>query len=82
MRLIDADELLEDPYFQDDSIPERVLFIQAIEDTPTIDPACLVKRGRWGNYDTYLDGYRCSCCKLSNRSCTKYCPSCGAKMVD
>lgn len=34
----------------------------------------------WGNYDAYLGGYRCSCCKLSHRTCTKYCPHCGAKM--
>ena len=39
-----------------------------------------VKRGRWGNYDTLLDGYRCSCCKCSHRSCTTYCPNCGARM--
>ena len=39
-----------------------------------------VRHGRWGNYDPYLDGYRCSCCKLVHRSCTAYCPNCGAKM--
>lgn len=36
--------------------------------------------GEWGNYEPYLDGYRCSSCKLTHRTCTVYCPNCGAKM--
>lgn len=39
-----------------------------------------VRHGRWGNYEPYSDGYRCSCCKLVHRTCTTYCPNCGAKM--
>ena len=39
-----------------------------------------VRHGRWGNYEPYSDGYRCSCCKLIHRTCTTYCPNCGAKM--
>ena len=34
-RLIDADELLKDPYFMDETIPERMMFIEAVEDSPT-----------------------------------------------
>ena len=39
-----------------------------------------VRHGQWGNYEPDLDGYRCSCCKLVHRTCTTYCPNCGAKM--
>ena len=39
-----------------------------------------VRHGRWGDYEPYSDGYRCSCCKLVHRTCTTYCPNCGAKM--
>ena len=39
-----------------------------------------VRHGRWGNYEPYSDGYRCSCCKLIHRTCTTYCPNCGCKM--
>lgn len=39
-----------------------------------------VRHGRWGNYEPYSDGYRCSCCKLVHRTCTTYCPNCGVKM--
>lgn len=31
-----------------------------------------VRHGRWGSYEPYLDGYRCSCCKLVHRTCTTY----------
>lgn len=34
-RLIDAVELLKDPYFMDETIPERMMFIEAVEDSPT-----------------------------------------------
>lgn len=43
MRLIDADELLTDPYFQDESIPEKDMFIEAVEDSPTIDAVEVVR---------------------------------------
>ena len=39
-----------------------------------------VRHGRWGCYESHLDGYRCSKCKITHRSCTAYCPNCGAKM--
>ena len=39
-----------------------------------------VRHGRWGSYEPYLDGYRCSCCKLVHRTCTIYCPNCGCRM--
>ena len=52
---------------------------RAILDAPAADVAP-VRHGRWGNYEPYSDGYRCSCCKLVHRTCTTYCPNCGAKM--
>lgn len=39
-----------------------------------------VQRGKWGCYEPFSDGYRCSRCKLIHRNCTAYCPNCGAKM--
>ena len=50
-----------------------------IENAPEEDVAP-VRHGRWGNYEPYSDGYRCSKCKITHRSCTAYCPNCGAKM--
>ena len=41
-----------------------------------------VRHGQWGDYEPYSDGYRCSCCKLVHRTCTTYCPNCGAKMME
>ena len=43
MRLIDADELLTDPYFMDETIPERGMFIEAVEDSMTIDAVPVVR---------------------------------------
>ena len=48
-------------------------------DTADVAP---VRHGRWGSYEPDLDGYRCSCCKLVHRTCTTYCPHCGAKMME
>jgi len=39
-----------------------------------------VRHGRWGNYEPYYDGYRCSYCKNTFRTCQRFCPNCGAKM--
>ena len=50
-----------------------------IKDAPAVDAAPVVD-GRWGCYEPYSDGYRCSVCKITHRSCTAYCPNCGAKM--
>lgn len=84
MRLIDADELLEDPYFQDTSIPKRFIFIEAVKQVQPIDP---VKHGRWikpvpGDGEPY-----CSVCKCyqpwvwgDGYQQYAFCPYCGAKM--
>lgn len=36
--------------------------------------------GKWGCYEPFSGGYRCSRCKLIHRNCTAYCPNCGKKM--
>ena len=45
-----------------------------------LDALNVARRGKWGCYEPLSDGYRCSSCKLTHRSCTAYCPNCGAKM--
>lgn len=50
-----------------------------IEEAPAADVVPVV-HGRWGNYEPFTDGYRCSHCKLTHRTCTNYCPNCGARM--
>lgn len=39
-----------------------------------------VRHGRWGNYELRPDGYRCSYCKNTFRTCQRFCPNCGAEM--
>ena len=51
----------------------------AINRTPAADVEP-VRHGRWGNYEPYYDGYRCSYCKNTFRTWQRFCPSCGAKM--
>lgn len=56
-----------------------VVYIEDIKNIPSADVAP-VRHGCWGNYEPYSDGYRCSYCNLVHRTCTTYCPNCGAKM--
>ena len=81
MRLIDADAMREDwlETGENEYVYDTNAVLNSIDAQPTVD-AVPVVHGRWGNYDPYLDGYRCSRCKLSHRCCTPYCPNCGAKM--
>lgn len=82
MRLIDADELLQDPCFQDDSIPERFMFIDAVNSTPTYGE--INRRAKWIQQNPYAR----PCCSLCRQTSwddetdrlTPYCPKCGAKM--
>ena len=45
-----------------------------------------VKRGMWGKVYkskvTVTDGYVSSCCDMWNERRSKYCPNCGARMVE
>ena len=54
--------------------------IDALENIPAASPAQHQRRGKWGCYEPFSDGYRCSSCKLINRNSMAYCPNCGAKM--
>lgn len=67
MRLIDADELLKDPYFLDESIPERVIFAKAVKDAPTID-AVEVVRCKECRYAFRRSGRRPLGCYLHGRN--------------
>lgn len=87
MRAIDADALLakwNDKAMKmvrdkDGAIPiDFSAVISALILEPTLDD--LRPKGRWGDYEPYPDGYRCLHCKLIHRSCTAYCPHCGADM--
>ena len=84
VRLIDADRLLRDPYFQEDRWPESHLIRMAVGEQRTVD-AVPVVHGRW------IDEYpfvRCSVCNAEWLNCRTdnepnlfyYCPNCGAKM--
>ena len=83
-RLIDADRLLRDPYFQEDRCPESHLIRMAVGEQRTVDAAPVV-HGCW------IDEYpfvRCSVCNAEWLNCKTdnepmlfyYCPNCGAKM--
>lgn len=88
-RMIDADRLLRDPYFQEDRWPESHLIRMAVREQPTVD-AVEVVHGRWEEQkewnfkerDYFLAGYTCSCCGFwyLNQQKYNYCPNCGAKM--
>ena len=60
MRLIDADELLTDPYFTDETIPERVMFIEAVEDSITIDAVPVVRCKDCKHYHDFETHYDCN----------------------
>ena len=86
MRPIDADALIEeirDTFKGMSTYAEQcgaTLAVGMLREAPTITLDDLRPHGRWGNYEPYSDGYRCLHCKLIHRSCTAYCPNCGAKM--
>ena len=83
-RLIDADRLLRDPYFQEDRWPESHLIRMAVREQRTVD-AVPVVHGRWILKETCgpnTKKFHCSVCnKVPKSLCTEtYCPNCGAKM--
>ena len=82
MRLIDADELLDDLIFPTEQFKKG--FTEMINDAPTIEP---VKHGIWLYNKSW--GTECSECGYAMfelvgvryTTCRpKYCPYCGAKM--
>ena len=59
---------------------DAILMVKSMIHSEKAADVAPVVHGLWGNYEPYSDGYRCSCCKLVHRTCTTYCPNCGAKM--
>lgn len=64
------------------------IFEEAIRDAPTVD-AVPVRHGEWIHEVRYtIDSlhsyqqYRCSECDMAYITNTKYCPNCGARMVE
>ena len=88
-RLIDADRLLRDPYFQEDRWPESHLIRMAVGEQRTVD-AVPVVHGRWEfSHTTTVEKYdvvKCSNCGHEAFAIAiyvkdgHYCPNCGAKM--
>jgi hypothetical protein len=95
MRLIDADRLKDeimgwsvvtDDLFGMGKYHEREIVLQAIEESPTINAAPVV-RGEWTPIFKGADTCKCSVCKRKGISdsdygfiATPFCPNCGAKM--
>lgn len=68
---------LRDALYDADAI--TMTGIKILNQFPAADVVPVV-HGKWGNYEPILYGYRCSCCKNTHRTCTAYCPNCGARM--
>lgn len=95
MRLIDTDKLLEktECLFKDLNSTEDYMgigynhgvgdSIAIIKNAPTIE-AEPVKHGRWITVENDIDYYpfMCSECYETVTKKTKFCPNCGAKMVN
>lgn len=95
MRLIDADELRE--YWLYNGLNENIYdtndVLYSIDDQPTIDPESLRPTAKWENEDDYYGDsiiWCCSVCKdrfilndgTPEENNYKYCPRCGARMVN
>ena len=93
MRLIDADaipyrEIWREDWLHNAGKYQQGVFRDEIEDMPTVD-AAPVRRGKWIHEVRYtIDSlhsyqqYRCSECDMTYITNTKYCPNCGARMVE
>lgn len=97
-RYIDADALKESVHAHDYVLKDclnstdKGMFtmgiMQAIDEQPTVD-AVPVRHGKWIHEVRYtIDSlhsyqqYRCSECGMTYITNTKYCPNCGARMVE
>lgn len=92
MRLIDGDALFDVLYHmwgtEMDTGPAG-LFMDMINNAPTITHESLVRHGKWIRMNNTLyspfDGsspyiYFCSRCNAEEKSARKFCPECGCKM--
>lgn len=95
MRLIDADELRE--YWLYNGLNENIYdtndVLESIDEQPTVDPESLRPTAHWENEDDFYGDsiiWCCSVCKdrfilndgTPEENNYKYCPSCGARMVN
>lgn len=88
MRLIDADGLSENIYYNVSATYEEALAAKEdclcmIEESPTIDAVLLV-HGRWETTSDRPDSLICSVCKCGfdmwKHDPLNFCPNCGSKM--
>ena len=77
MRLIDADHLKNKLGVWWDKQDE--IFAEMIDECPTINPQ-EPKTGHWNTTDYFI--FKCSECECEERTDTRFCPNCGAKMVE
>ena len=92
MRLIDADELLNEKYLESPYYSEYVVSVEDILNAPTIESEP-VKHAKWEMRDYYKKvdkfetvhriaepSFTCTNCRSACSNPFKYCPHCGAKM--
>ena len=77
MRLIDADDLKREPELLYGLTVAITEIQDVIDEAPTVEER---KQGYWIDVD--LDTSVCSVCKKPQEYETKYCPECGAWMVN
>ena len=86
MRLIDANAL-KVKGFADHDTGEGIVFVQDIDEAPTVD-AVEVVHGRWIKKEqkdhpfSVLLPHCSECGALKVQDTANYCPNCGAKMMD
>lgn len=85
MRLIDADALFDEVFLvwgTGTGETEGNLFLQMINEAPTINQESLRACGRWRRVgeDEWDKTCKCSKCEEMSFINTAYCPNCGAKM--
>ena len=83
VRLIDANALKEQA-FADTETGEGIVYVEDIDEAPTIDPESLRPKGKWRLNDDG-SGTCLRCCRITAAcwdydNALPYCPNCGAKM--
>jgi predicted nucleic acid-binding Zn ribbon protein len=85
MRLIDADDL-KTKGFADEETGEGIVYVQDIDEAPTIEPEDLRPKGRWEKSGALLECQNCGefYSQLGGNAgkAWNYCPNCGARMEE
>lgn len=80
VRLIDADALIRSTIYNTRHVP--YITKSDIEDAPTVD-AVPIRRGKWKEHKDYPGlAYLCSDCGYFTTDRSRFCPNCGARMVE